>query len=77
MSGMNLSVEDLVRRGAIRRLLVSTGLVCDKAIDDADGFDGETTLGRVVKFEESLILLVAETWWTGATNERATKEDDK
>jgi len=77
MEESEMIVEDLVRRGAIRRLLVSTGLVCEQAIDDADGFDGETTLGRVVKFEESLILLVAETWWTGATNERATKEDDK
>ena len=60
MSGMNCTVEDLVRRGAIRRLLVATGLVYEEAIDDAEGFDGETTLGRVVEFEESLILLVDE-----------------
>ena len=58
MSGMNCTVEDLVRRGAVRRLLVSSGLVYEEAIDDAEYFDGETTLGRVIEFEESLLLLV-------------------
>ena len=55
MSGMNCTVEDLVRRGAVRRLLVSTGLVYEEAIDDAENYDGETTLGRVV---ESLVYKV-------------------
>ena len=62
---MTSTMQDLVRRGAIRRLLVSTGLVYEEAIDDAEGFDGETTLGRVVEFEESLILLVDEPNATG------------
>jgi hypothetical protein len=52
------TVEQLVRRGAIRSLLVKTGLVHEAAIDDAEGYDGETTLGRIIEFEESLIELL-------------------
>ena len=72
---MTSTMQDLVRRGAIRRLLVSTGLVYEEAIDDAEGFDGETTLGRVVEFEESLILLVDEPNAGRERSEMAYTED--
>ena len=69
------TAEQLVRRGAVRRLLVGTGLVYEAAIDDAEGFDGETTLGRVVEFEESLIELLAQNVMLSGNGEREIRHD--